>query len=122
MRRSVPPLGLRCEVPPAAMRTRVRAPFAPSPPPPQVAVEPDAPQRPPGAGGRAVPDLLLAALHLSCALSAERGADERQQMLAVLCGSERAPARVARPSRASMPKHTPAATSAQADGRRSDGA
>src|SRR4051812_42405747 len=35
--RSAPALGLRREVPPAAMRTRVRAPFAASPPPAQVA-------------------------------------------------------------------------------------
>src|SRR4051794_2272836 len=46
------------------MRTRVHAPLAAAPPASQVAVEPDAPQRPPGAGGGAVANLLLAALHL----------------------------------------------------------
>jgi hypothetical protein len=59
-----PPLGLRREVPATAMRTRVRAPLAAAPPPSQLAVEPDAPQRPRGAGGGAVTDLLPAALHL----------------------------------------------------------
>jgi hypothetical protein len=47
------------------MWTRVCAPLAAAAPPSQVAVEPDTPQRPPGAGGGAVTDLLLAALHLS---------------------------------------------------------
>src|SRR3954451_7768432 len=46
------------------MRTRVRAPLAAAPPPSQVAIEPDAPQRPLGAGRGAIADLLLAALHL----------------------------------------------------------
>src|SRR3954449_6965063 len=46
------------------MRPRVRTPLAAAPPPSQVAVEPDAPQRPLGAGGGAVADLVLAALHL----------------------------------------------------------
>ena len=58
-----PPLRLRREVPATAMRTRVRAPLAAVPPPSQVAVEPDAPKGPLGAGGGAVADLLLAALH-----------------------------------------------------------
>src|SRR4051794_4509907 len=48
-----------------------RAPLAAAPPPSQVAVEPDAPQRPLGAGG-AVADLLLAALHRPLG-TAERG-------------------------------------------------
>jgi hypothetical protein len=43
------------------MRTRVRAPLAAAPPPSQVAVKPDAPQRPLGAGGGAVADLLQTA-------------------------------------------------------------
>src|SRR4051812_32594631 len=59
-----PPLGLRREMPPTAMRTRVRAPLAAAPPPSQVAIEPDAPQRPLGAGRGAIADFLLAALHL----------------------------------------------------------
>ena len=67
-RRSVPSLGLRREVPSAAMRTGVRAPFAASSPASQVAVVPDTPQSPGRAGGRAVADLLLAALHLSFGL------------------------------------------------------
>jgi hypothetical protein len=58
-----PPLRLRREVPATAMRTRIHAPFAAPPPPSQVAVEPDAPQRPLGAGGRAIADLVLAAPH-----------------------------------------------------------
>src|SRR3954451_13730349 len=47
------------------MRTRVRAPLATVPPPSQVAIPPGAPKRPGGAGGGAVGDLLLAALHLA---------------------------------------------------------
>ena len=58
------PLGLRREVPATAMRTRVRAPLAAAPSPSQVAVEPNAPQRPLGSGGRAVSDLLLAGLQV----------------------------------------------------------
>lgn len=72
---SAPPLGLRREVPAPAMGTRVRAPLAAAPPASQVTVEPNAPQRPVGADGGAVADLLLAALHrsafnISCPASA----------------------------------------------------
>ena len=59
---SSPPLRLRREVPATAMRTRIRAPLAAAAPPSQ-AVKPDTPQRPLGADGGAVADLLFAALH-----------------------------------------------------------
>lgn len=62
-RRLSPPLGLRREVPATAMPTRIRAPLVAAAAPSQVAVEPDAPQRPLRAGGGAVADLVLAALH-----------------------------------------------------------
>ena len=81
------PLGLRCEVPATAMRTRVRAPLAAASPPPQVAVEPNTPQRPLGAGGGAVADLVLAVLHRPPRPigTAQRGRETRA------CASRRTP-------------------------------
>jgi integrase len=78
-RRAIAAAWAATSVPTTAMRTRVRAPLATSPLPSQVAVQPNAPQRPLGAGGGAVADLLFAALHLPQRSSAHRSAAVRRR-------------------------------------------